>query len=383
MGQQNNSNSTGSDLVETPNLTLTTNPSLAGTSRLNLTAIPEADDLDEEDTPGKASNPDWNFYSNMQPGTRTRILRPNTSSINIGSAANLPRTMSMASNVSTSSFHYMSTIHHGSLLTAMQYDRNLPEFASTMTLKGVRSSCPCWARDKTDFSRSKILEKGEKEKEKGHIFKRCIDFSLLRDGMYLIMLISNSTSAVGYTNFIILLPSYAQDLGYDKNQAAFLLSCVALFDFFGRIGGAALSDLGFVSKKWYYIVGLLLSGVALAVLPFSRSYEGLLVGCGAFGLASGTYIGVTAVILADQLGAERLGSSYGLSLFVNGLLQLAGPPLCGQVYKATKRYEPILIGLGVTLILGASLWGAAPFVEKRRLAETNNNAGERSATSVV
>ncbi|KAI8119428.1 hypothetical protein CVS40_9293 [Lucilia cuprina] len=31
---------------------------------------------------------------------------------------------------------------------------------------------------------------------------------------------------------------------------------------------------------------------------------------------------------------ERLTSSYGISLFVNGILQLVGPPLCGLWFES-------------------------------------------------
>lgn len=63
------------------------------------------------------------------------------------------------------------------------------------------------------------------------------DLSLLRDPAYLIILISNCTNAISYTNFIILLPAYALELQFNKDQAAYLLSIVSLFDLIGRIGG--------------------------------------------------------------------------------------------------------------------------------------------------
>jgi hypothetical protein len=271
----------------------------------------------------------------------------------VNQATGLSRTMSVASNVSNSSFHYMSTIHHGSLLTAMQYDKNLPEFASTITLKSIRQSCcpklatlkglirkitcglwpkaePCDEQDRREMVCQEDLPPpvpSSSSRPKPKFYDRLskfIDLSLLKDGIYLIMLVSNSTTAVGYTNFIVLLPAYAKDMGFDKSAAASLLSIVAAFDFVGRIGGAALSDLQFISRRWYYIIGLFFSGVALSFLPLAETFPSLVAMCAAFGLASGTYIGVTAVILADQLGAEKLGSSYGISLFFNGLLQLIG-----------------------------------------------------------
>lgn len=99
-----------------------------------------------------------------------------------------------------------------------------------------------------------------------------------------------------------------------------------LFDFIvsGRIGGSALSDLNLIPKTWFFVGGLLISGIGLTALPSVSSYLWVSVLCSIFGLATGTYVGITAIVMADMLGTERLTSSYGISLFVNGILQLLG-----------------------------------------------------------
>jgi len=152
----------------------------------------------------------------------------------------------------------------------------------------------------------------------------------------------------------------------DKSDASLLLSVVAAFDFVGRIGGAALSDLIVMQRKWFYIVGLLGSGIALALLPLAQTYWSIASFCGAFGLTSGIYIGVTAVILADLLGIDKLGSSYGITLFLNGIVQLAGPPICGVLVEYLDSYVPIFVGLGIILMFGAAIWSCTPFIERHR-----------------
>lgn len=259
---------------------------------------------------------------------------------------------------STSSFQYISTPYHGSTLSFQPQ-----EFSSHLSLKSIASSInpvsACTKSKKTDKSKITFL-----------------DFSLLKDPTYLVILISNSTNAIGYTNFIILLPTYASLLGFDKNLGAYLLSIVSALDLIGRIGGSALSDTGFIPKTWYFVGGLAISGFSLAVLPFASSYSMVSFWCSVFGLASGTYVGVTAVIMADLLGTERLTSSYGISLFVNGLLQLIGPPLCGVWYGKINTYAPIFTTLGLILLSGASLWIAMPFINRRKRLENQRIADQ-------
>lgn len=238
---------------------------------------------------------------------------------------------------STSSFQYISTHHHGSTLTLQ------PEtFASSFSLKAPKKG-DGKVQTKTKF----------------------FDISLLKDPLYLVILISNATNAVSYTNFIILLPSYAKSLGFDKNSGALLLSIVSALDLVGRIGGSALSDLQLCPKAAYFIGGLLMSGISLAVMPFFSGYVYISIFCATFGLASGIYVGVTAVIMADMLGEERLQSTYGISLFVNGILQLIGPPICGVWFEIMKSYVSLFFTLGLFLIGGSLIWGFVPFIKKK------------------
>lgn len=279
--------------------------------------------------------------------TRTSVGSPTTTSNSalhavpecgslITSQERLPmarRSRTPCRSPSSSSFQYVSTPYHGSTLTLQ------PEtFASSFSLK---------------------MKKGEERKNK------FFDLSVLKDPIYLIILISNSTNAISYTNFIILLPSYSLQLGFDKTMGALLLSVVSALDLVGRIGGSALSDLPICPKEWYFIGGMFLSGVSLALLPFTANYSTICVYCALFGLASGVYVGVTAVLMADMLGTERIQSTYGISLFVNGVLQLVGPPICGVWATDIDSYVLLFCVLGIVLIVGAAIWGFLPFVRKK------------------
>lgn len=249
---------------------------------------------------------------------------------------------------STSSFQYVCTPYHGSTLSFQPR-----EFSSHLSLRSITSG---------RHGQKQVPE----EEEKGKPSEKFIDLSLLKDPTYLVILISNSTNAISYTNFIILLPAYAITLGFDKSLAAYLISIVSATDLVGRIGGSALSDTNLIPKTWYFVGGLTLSGISLALLPFTRSYGMISFCCAVFGLASGVYVGITAVIMADMLGTQRLTSSYGISLFVNGILQLIGPPICGVWFEAVGTYVPLFCTLGVTLLAGASLWGFMPIIKMKQ-----------------
>lgn len=313
-------------------------------------------------TPGQL-NSQSSLYA-VPEGSSSNNKLERIQTIRNSSKSRLPR-----SSPSTSSFQYISTPYHGSTLSFQP-----KEFSSHLSLRSVPSGTGVNAACGSDG----LLESSTKIQQEPSDNKRSkfFDLSLLKDPTYLVILISNSTNAIGYTNFIILLPAYGTTLGFDKSLAAYLISIVSATDLIGRIGGSALSDMGFIPKTWYFIGGLAISGVSLALLPFSTSYGVVGFWCAAFGLASGIYVGITAVIMADMLGTERLTSSYGISLFVNGILQLIGPPLCGLWFESAQKYNPLFHTLGLVLLAGASLWGFMPFINRQKSKESNMDADE-------
>ncbi|KAJ2941736.1 hypothetical protein O0L34_g10544 [Tuta absoluta] len=257
---------------------------------------------------------------------------------------------------STSSFQYMSTPFHGSTLSAFEKPS---EFASQFSLKSVTESLApisycCGCKKKSS------AEDAKKEPSK------YFDLQLLKDPIYLVILFSNCTSAISYTNFIILVPSYAVECGFDKSGGAYLLSIISALDLVGRIGGSALSDIVTFPKRYFFITGLLISGIGLSLVPLVTSYLAVSVWCSMFGIASGINTGVTALVMTEMLGHERLMSSYGISLFCNGILQLIGPPICGLWFERTKSYKSLFVTLGFVLMFGASLWLFVPIINSRR-----------------
>lgn len=211
---------------------------------------------------------------------------------------------------------------------------------------------------------NEVKRKPIKEEKTG--FNKYLDLTILRNPVYLIILFSNCANSIGCTNYTILLPSYAESIGFSKDLAAYLLSIESIFDFIGRLAGSTLSDFNLIPKKWFFIGGSAISGIALALVPLVNSSFALFaILCSIFGLATGAYIGITAIVMTDYLGDETLTSSYGISMFANGLLQLVGPPICSALYGKLGRYQPIFLGLGLCIILGSLLWALMPLALRR------------------
>ena len=296
--------------------------------------------------------------SNARPIAKSNLS--STSIGKLGSQETFGRRLSVVGpkrTMSTSSFAYVSTPFHGSTLSAFDKPN---EFASQFSLKSVTESV-------ADVAYCCFCCKQKEKKEPNKFF----DISLLSDPTYLVILISSSTVAISCTNFIILLPDHAKTIGFDKARGAYLLSTVSALDLVGRIGGSALCDLNFMPKSFFFVGGLLFSGICLVIIPFLKTYVTISVFCAFFGLASGVNNSVTTLVMAEILGVDRLMSSYGISLFVNGILQLIGPPLCGIWAEHDKNYNHMFVTFGFIFIGGASLWLFMPFINRRKKKKMN------------
>ncbi|CAI6369327.1 unnamed protein product [Macrosiphum euphorbiae] len=274
-----------------------------------------------------------------------------------------PAIRGAAASSSLSSLRYVSTPFHGSTLVSL-YEDSQPKKKQQQDQRRRR-------RDKRRSGKQHEQPEagggGDGTDDQSTSSRRKTvagALQLLSDPLFIVILVSNATTAIGYTNSAILLPSYAISIGHDKSSSQYLLSVVAVLDLVGRVGGSTLSDWIRLDKRYYYLGGLVLSGVALFVLPFADDYPTMCCACAAFGLGSGVVVGITAVIMVDMLGEERLSSSYGISLFCNGLVQLIGPPVAGYIFETIGSYKPVFHGMGVILLFGASTWLLTPFFKK-------------------
>lgn len=204
------------------------------------------------------------------------------------------------------------------------------------------------------------------QRDRLKIIRKYLDLSLFFDPVYLVILVSNATSSISYTNFLILLPSYGVHEGISINHAPYLISILSLFDLIGRLGASILSDYGYLPNSWYFVGGLIVSGVALIAVPWTNSMATIGTVSATFGLSSGAVIGVTAIVMSDYLGREKLTSTYGISLFVNGILQLIGPPVCALILGDSENFQLLFVLLGVFIVVGTTPWAIMPFIVGRK-----------------
>ncbi|XP_059613461.1 monocarboxylate transporter 12 [Phlebotomus argentipes] len=207
-------------------------------------------------------------------------------------------------------------------------------------------------------------------KETRDTFREMLNFSIMRDAVFILFVVSNFCTSIGfYVPYVFLAPQ-GEEQGLTKEETSYLLAIIGVANTVGRIILGYFSDKPWVNRLLVYNLCLTICGVATALSIFCLDFFWLSVYSVVFGFTIGAYVGLTSVILVDLLGLTKLTNAFGLLLLFQGIASLVGPPLAGWLYDVTQTYTPAFLMAGVTIaVSGLILFGIPPlqrYLRKRR-----------------
>lgn len=129
--------------------------------------------------------------------------------------------------------------------------------------------------------------------------------------------------------FETFLPVYLSSLHFEAWQIGIIFAIQVLIiaatkPFFGRIADRA-------DKRYQIIAGLLITGGAVALVPFVTSFGLILVVSAAFGLGMSLSTVATSAYVADVAKKEQIGASMGALSSIMDIGQSGGPLVTGIV----------------------------------------------------
>ncbi|KAH8386559.1 hypothetical protein KR093_001214 [Drosophila rubida] len=203
-------------------------------------------------------------------------------------------------------------------------------------------------------------------KETRDTFAEMMNFSLLKDAVFVIFSISNFCTSIGFNMPYLYMATHAKTLGIGDQEASFLISCIGVANTAGRIILGYIADKPWVNRLLVYNVCLTTCGIATAMVPLCSNYNELLVYCSVFGFTIGAYVGLTSVILVDLLGLEKLTNAFGLLLLFQGIASFIGPPIGGCMYDITDSYTPAFLMSGITIAISGLVMFGIPPLQRRQ-----------------
>ena len=187
---------------------------------------------------------------------------------------------------------------------------------------------------------------------------RLIDFTLLRDARFIVMLVAGTIAMTGFLPRYFLITPYAIQNGVSPSYAAWLLGMMTGLSIIGRVGIGMLADR--YGKMKALIASFVLCGIGHLVfwLPSvmvekTGAVNGLLTAFVIYtGLFGSGFVSLFPVVVSHLFGSRALASKLGLLNSVMGLGVLAGPSAIYGIVSSNQDWTGGVLATGLLMFVG-------------------------------
>ncbi|KAJ6640366.1 hypothetical protein Bhyg_13116 [Pseudolycoriella hygida] len=182
------------------------------------------------------------------------------------------------------------------------------------------------------------------------------DLDLLRDKIYVNILLGISIAIFAEFNFSILTPFILYEMNFTTVEVASLMSAVAVSDVISRFVSPWVGDYFEQSSRIMYMISLFFLTVIRMAFLWVSSYSGMLLVMILLGVARGIRTVYMNVIIPDHVPIERLASASGLQMVANGIFLLLFGSIIGVMRDMSGTYTSCIIFINVVTLLTLLMW---------------------------
>ncbi|XP_004927805.1 monocarboxylate transporter 9 [Bombyx mori] len=198
------------------------------------------------------------------------------------------------------------------------------------------------------------------EKEKKGFLQNFVDFfdlTLLKDPIFVSILIGLSVAACVETNFSLLLPIILKDmLKFETSEIAQIMSIIGFSDTLFRLVAPFIGEWWNKSPRVMYMVSLTLVIIIRTIMLFTHSYLGMVFVAVAMGFTKGIRTVYMNLIIPCYVPLERLPFASGIQMFFNGIIIASIGSLLGRIRESSGTYIMPIIVLNIVTLLTIILW---------------------------
>ncbi|XP_030643299.1 monocarboxylate transporter 9a [Chanos chanos] len=151
---------------------------------------------------------------------------------------------------------------------------------------------------------------------------------------------------------VLFMEDVAQSQGLiDDISVIPLVSIVAMTTGMGKLVLGMMADLPWMNSLYLYAFTLIGSGVALMLIPVTKSYLGLQILSAVVGFFSGNW-SLTSYITTKIVGIDQLSQAHGILMCFGGVGIMLGPPVVGWFFDWTQSYNLAFYFSGTCVCVG-------------------------------
>ncbi|XP_071948298.1 monocarboxylate transporter 12-like [Antedon mediterranea] len=204
---------------------------------------------------------------------------------------------------------------------------------------------------------------------------------LFKNSFFVLFCISNFLICIGYQLPFIYFQSFALTLGIKEEQSAFILSIMGLTDTAGRIFVGLLFHR--IPNEYHrltgYMISTVLAGVILLFIPLVGSFAGMFMLSAVYATIAGSTDSLVPALLVAFVGLDTLPYSFGMTIEMQGLGFLLGPPIAGALYDISGNYGVVFCVGGIAFILSGLCLVIYPITGGKINVDCNKKADDTAS----
>jgi len=158
-----------------------------------------------------------------------------------------------------------------------------------------------------------------------------VDFSIFKSPLFILFCLHSMFLYLGYDIPYVYIPDHAETVNVDEHYASLLISIIGIASTFGQILMGYIGDRSCINRVLFYIAMTCIAGLATVTVPSLRSFGMLAAYCAVYGFFISANFSLSTIIVVELLGMDQLTNAYGFVTMSEGLANVFGPPLAGEI----------------------------------------------------
>ncbi|XP_034189364.2 uncharacterized protein LOC117608408 isoform X1 [Osmia lignaria lignaria] len=192
------------------------------------------------------------------------------------------------------------------------------------------------------------------------------DLDLLRDLVYVNILLGMTFANFTELNFSLLTPFILGEYGYSKIQVATYMSLLAGVDVGTRLIIPFVADFIGWQNRTFFLVGVCGIAAGRIVLAHVQNYEVTLAVAILIGIGKALRTVFVALVISSHVPLSRLPGATGIQLLTSGIVFLTLGPIVGWIRDVTSNYTIMLHCLNLFTYLTTISWLLEIYFVKRK-----------------
>ncbi|XP_044738723.1 monocarboxylate transporter 2-like isoform X2 [Chrysoperla carnea] len=212
----------------------------------------------------------------------------------------------------------------------------------------------------------KVRTKPDQNEKKScwHSIILFFELDLLKDLIFLNIMMGVTVVYFVEFNFSILTPFVLKDYNFDKLQTANFMSMVATVDIIVRFTIPFASAKVNWDNRTFFMIGIMCIAFGRILLIITKSYSVSLPIAALIGFGKGIRTIFMALVIPSHVPLTRLPAATGLQLLAGGFTALALGPIVGLIRDKTQNYTLTLHFLNILTFAITISWTIEKFIRR-------------------